>query len=57
MTKYSDGEKAAAAEREVAMRRSVYAIRIDSRKMTRAEADREIAIMQEIADDYRAREK
>jgi len=40
---------AAAAEREVRMRRSVYPRWVDAGKMKREKADAEIAVMEEIA--------
>lgn len=52
--KFTATDKRKAAEREVGMRRAVYPARVASRKMLQVTADREIAIMQEIADDYRA---
>jgi len=46
-------EKHQAAAREVGYRKRVYARRVAAEQMTQAKADAEIAIMQEIADDYR----
>lgn len=45
-------EKRAAAERELKMRRRVYPRWIASGRMTQAEADREIRVMEAIAADY-----
>ncbi len=42
------------AAREVAQRRRVYDRLVLQRRMSREKADREIAIMQEIVEDYRA---
>lgn len=55
MGQFSDHEKRAEAVREVAMRKSVYRGMVRSGKIMQREADRAIAIMQEIADDYAAR--
>jgi hypothetical protein len=49
---YSYGEKRAAAEREVKQRERVYPRLVASRRMTQQQADRETAIMKEIAADY-----
>jgi hypothetical protein len=46
-------QKAEAAERETKYRKRVYDRQVEAGKMTREFADRQIAIMQEIADDYR----
>ena len=46
-------EKLAAAEREVKQREHVYPRLIDAGKMSSAKAAHEIAVMREIADDYR----
>lgn len=45
-------EKFETAKREVAYRRRVYARLIANGRMTQQKADREIAVMQAIADDY-----
>jgi hypothetical protein len=50
--KFTKLEKHKAALREVALRKNVYRKRVENKWMTQAEADREIAIMQEIADEY-----
>jgi len=47
-------EKCAAAERELHMRRAVYPLRVKARTMLPAKAEREIALMDAIARDYRA---
>lgn len=47
-------QKMQAAQREVGYRRRVYPRRVDDGKMTQAQADREIAIMDQIALDYGA---
>jgi hypothetical protein len=55
---YSALEKHREAQREVELRKSVYERWIAMGGMSRSEAERKIAIMQEIADDYeRASEK
>lgn len=46
-------DKADAAEREVRLRRRVYANRVKTGRMTQAMADWQIAIMEEIVEDYR----
>lgn len=51
------GEKRAAAEREVKQRRRVYPRLVESRRMTQQQADRETAIMEAIAEDYRELEQ
>ena len=51
--KHTAVQKAEAAEREVKYRKRVYAGLVDRGKMDRDFADRQISIMQEIADDYR----
>ncbi len=55
MTRFTDQEKREAAEREVKFRRRVYARRISEGKMKPEQAEREIAVMEEIAEDYRAK--
>lgn len=47
-------DKLACVEREVKMRRRVYPRWVENKRMTQAQADREIALMEAIADDYRA---
>jgi hypothetical protein len=49
---YTDREKWEAAKRELNMRRRVYPGLVDRGRMTKPEAEREIALMQDIADDY-----
>jgi hypothetical protein len=53
--KYSDSEKYACAKREVEMRRRVYPRWIEQGKIDFKQAAREIAIMEEIAFEYRER--
>ena len=55
MSKYSDQQKYEAAMREVRFRQRVYARRVAAKKMTKEQADREIAVMVEIAEDYRVK--
>ena len=52
MSKFTDEEKAKEAGREVKMRQGVYARARKSRGLS-SEQQRRIAIMQEIADEYR----
>lgn len=47
--KFTTEQLAKCARTEVAMRRQVYRYRIHNGKMTQAEADKEIAMMREIA--------
>ena len=51
---FTAAEKAKCATREVAQRRRVYPRLVESQRMKQAEADRQIAIMEAIAADYRA---
>ncbi|BEV44373.1 hypothetical protein [Afipia carboxidovorans] len=53
--KFTDDEKAAEAERELRMRKQVYPRRVADGRMTQADADRKIAIMAEIAEDYKSK--
>lgn len=55
MSKYTDQQKYEAAAREVRFRERVYGRRVAAEKMTKEQADREIAIMKEIAEDYRTK--
>lgn len=50
-------DKRECAEREAKMRRRVYPRWVEQKRMTQAEADRQIALMDEIAADYRAIEQ
>jgi hypothetical protein len=52
MTSYSDEDKYRCAIREVKMRRHVYMSRVEQGRMTQEQADREIALMEAIAEDY-----
>jgi hypothetical protein len=49
---FTDLDKLKAVTREVAMRRRVYPRFVAEHRMTQEGADREIAIMVEIAEDY-----
>ncbi|MBV7408721.1 hypothetical protein [Maritimibacter sp. DP1N21-5] len=51
---FSREQKLAAIEREIIMRRRVYPRRVQDGRMTQAEADRELAIMKDIARDCAA---
>ena len=55
MSRFSDQQKYEAAAREVRFRQRVYARRVAAEKMTKEQADREIAVMEEIAQDYRTK--
>ena len=48
----TDFDKLQCVVRELGFRRRVYARRIEQGKMTQAQADREIAVMESIAKDY-----
>lgn len=52
---FQDSEKLQAVERELGYRRRVYPRRVADGKMTQALADRQIAVFEDIAADYRAR--
>ncbi len=49
----SDQDKLACAQREIKQRRRVYARLVANGRMKQAAADREIALMASIAEDYR----
>jgi hypothetical protein len=49
----TDAEKLKCLEREIAMRKRIYTRFVDIGKMTRDKAEREIAIIEAIANDYR----
>lgn len=49
---FTDADKRACAYRELKMRRRVYPRWVQEGRMTQADADREIALMQAIAEDY-----
>jgi hypothetical protein len=53
MPEYSDAEKLKCLMREIAMRERTYPRWIEAGKMTILQADRELAVMRAIADDYR----
>ena len=52
MGKFTNAEKRKEAQREVDYRKYVYPRRVMDKKMTQQQADRQTAIMQEIADEY-----
>ena len=54
LVKFTAAEKAAEAKREHAMRVRVYGRWVDAGRMTREAADRKIALMHEIAQEYAA---
>lgn len=49
---FSTDDKIKALKREIAMRRAVYAGKVTLGRMTQAQADREIAVMVAILNDY-----
>lgn len=53
---YSQEQKRREAEREVAMRQRLYPRWVREGRMTQAEADRAIGVMQAIAADYAPRD-
>jgi hypothetical protein len=53
MTAFDDATKLACVEREIKMRRKVYPNRVRQGLMRPTDADREIAVMEAIAVDYR----
>ena len=55
MNRFSDQQKYEAATREVRFRQRVYARRVEAQRMTQEQADREIAVMIEISEDYRVK--
>ena len=56
MPKFTTSQKRTAIEREIRMRERVFPRRVRDNKMTQAEADHEIGIMQDILLDYAAAE-
>jgi hypothetical protein len=57
MSQYTATEKAKEARREVLMRERVYLNRVEKKLMSRDEAARKIAIMEDIAQDYEEQAK
>ena len=55
MSRFSDQQKYEAAAREVRFRQRVYARRVEAQRMTQEQADREIAVMAAMAEDYRVK--
>lgn len=55
MTRFSSSDKAIEARREVRQRQRVYSRLVGEGKMNGKSADRQIAIMEEIAADYAER--
>jgi hypothetical protein len=53
--RFTNGELAACAEREVKQRQRVYPRWVSERRMTQAFADEQIAMMSQIAREYRAK--
>lgn len=56
MSDVTHEEKRACLEREIKMRRRVYPRWVQSGKMTQAQSDREIAVMEAILADYPPRQ-
>ncbi len=56
MADITHDDKRACIERELKMRRKVYPRWVENQKMTQAQADREIAIMEAILADYPPRQ-
>ena len=54
---FTDTEKRECAEREAKMRRRVYPRWVIDGRMTQVSADKQIALMDEIAADYRSKEQ
>lgn len=54
MGKFTNVQKMAEASREVGYRQFVYSRKVNDGKMPEAEAKRRIAVMEEIAEDYKA---
>lgn len=52
---HTDQEKAEAAEREVKMRRRVYPRWVAQGKLSQADANHQISVMEDIARDYRSK--
>lgn len=50
---FTADQKLKAVERELTYRRFVYQRRVETKAMTRQQADLQIALFEEIADDYR----
>lgn len=55
MTTFTESDKLDAITRELGFRRRVYARQVEAGRMTAAKAEREIALMEAIRDDYRER--
>lgn len=53
--KFTPADKLKAVERELGWRRKVYPRRVAEKKMRQDDADREIAVFEAIAEDYRGR--
>lgn len=53
--KFTPADKLKSVERELKFRRQVFPRRVEANKMKQVDADREIAIFEAIADDYRGR--
>lgn len=54
---FSAEEKLEAIERELRFRRQVYPRRVAEKRMTQQLADRQIALFEQIAEDYREKSK
>ena len=51
---FTAADKLAAVEQELRFRRDAYARRVEAKRMTQVQADREIAVFESIRDDYAA---
>ena len=52
---FTDRDKLKAVEREIALRKSAYPRFVEKGKLKQEVADREVAVMEAIAQDYRIR--
>lgn len=50
---WTSDEKLACIEREIRLRKRVYPNRVANKRMSPLQADRQISMMEEIAEDYR----
>lgn len=55
MSNYSDADKLKCIEREIELRKRVYGRQVLNGRMSKGAAEREIATMEDIANDYRQR--
>lgn len=57
MTKFSNAEKAKEARREIGQRKRVYGKLVDNGRMSPADMKYKIDLMEEIAQEYEAKDK